>query len=64
LRAKRSNPEQQEELDCFAMTTDEGTHNTKIFFIIFVDAMFTILFERPFTNSFDAARENPGAACV
>ena len=36
----------------------------KFFFIIFIDAMFTILFERPFTNSFDAARENPSAACV
>jgi hypothetical protein len=36
----------------------------KIFFSISVDAMFTISFERPFTNSFDAARETPGAACV
>ena len=46
------------------MTTDEGTHNTKIFFITFIDAMFTILFEPLFTNSFDAARENPGIACM
>jgi hypothetical protein len=36
----------------------------KIFFSIFIDAMFTILFERPFTNTFDAARETPSAACV
>jgi hypothetical protein len=42
---------------------DDGTCK-KIFFIIFIDAMFTILFERPFTNPFDAARKNPGAACV
>jgi len=46
------------------MTVDEGTRTAKNFFIIFIDAMFTILFERPFTNSFDAARENPSAACV
>jgi hypothetical protein len=47
------------------MTEEAGTRGPrKIFFIIFIDAMFTILFERPFTNSFDAARENPSAACV
>jgi hypothetical protein len=45
-----------------AMTMELTTQ--KIFFIIFIDAMFTILFERPFTNPFDAARENPSAACV
>jgi hypothetical protein len=68
LRAKRNNPEQQEELDCFVATllamTEGNSHPRKFFFIIFIDAMFTILFERPFTNPFDAARENPGAACV
>jgi hypothetical protein len=42
---------------------DDGT-GKKIFFIIFIDAMFTILFEPPFTNSFDAARETPSASCV
>jgi hypothetical protein len=40
---------------------DDGT-SKKIFFII--DAMFTILSARPFTKPFDAARENPSAACV
>jgi hypothetical protein len=70
LRAKRSNPERQKELDCFvasAPRNDEGHGNScpqKIFFIIFIDAMFTILFERPFTNSFDAARETPAGPCV
>jgi hypothetical protein len=48
-----------------ATTADTGTRGPqKIFFIIFIDAMFTTLLERPFTNSFDAAREIPGAACV
>jgi hypothetical protein len=46
---------------------DGGQGNSrrkKFSFIIFVDATFTILREPPFTNSFDAARETPGAACV
>jgi hypothetical protein len=42
---------------------DDGT-GKKIFFIIFIDAMFTISLARPFTKPFDADRENPGAACV
>jgi len=43
---------------------DDGTNKQKIFFSIFIDAMFTILFECPFTNSFDTARETPGGPCV
>jgi hypothetical protein len=48
-----------------ATTERTGTHvSQKIFFIIFIDAMFTTLLDRLFTNSFDAARETPGAACM
>ena len=36
---------------------------TKIF-IIFVDAIFTTLFERPFTNVFDVMAQTPARACV
>jgi hypothetical protein len=36
----------------------------KIFFIIFVDAIFTTLFERPFTNVFDVMAQTPAPACV
>jgi hypothetical protein len=36
----------------------------KIFFIIFVDAIFTSLLERLFTNNFDAADADPAIACV
>ena len=35
-----------------------------LFFIIFVDAIFTTLFERLFTNDFDVTHENPAFACV
>ncbi len=34
------------------------------FFIIFVDAIFTTSFERPFTKSFDAANANTASACL
>jgi hypothetical protein len=40
---------------------DDGT---KIFFIIFVDAIFTTLFERPFTNVFDVMAPTPVFAWV
>jgi hypothetical protein len=36
----------------------------KIFFIIFVDAMFTTLFERLFTNSFDGGRKKAANPCL
>jgi hypothetical protein len=36
----------------------------KIFFIIFVDGIFTSLFERLFTNSFDAAGVTLANPCV
>jgi hypothetical protein len=34
------------------------------FFIIFVDAMFTTLFERLFTKLFDVTGANPSGCCV
>ena len=34
------------------------------FFIIFVDAIFTTLFERPFTNAFDVMAKTPALACL
>jgi hypothetical protein len=34
------------------------------FFIIFVDAIFTTLFEHPFTNVFDVMAQTPASACV
>jgi hypothetical protein len=40
---------------------DDGTET---FFIIFVDAIFTTLFERPFTNVFDVMAQTPASACV
>jgi hypothetical protein len=36
----------------------------KTFFIHFVDAIFTTLFERPFTNAFDVMAQTIGFACV
>jgi len=36
----------------------------KILFIIFVDAIFTTLFGRLFTNSFDGGRKKPANPCV
>jgi hypothetical protein len=34
------------------------------FFIIFVDAIFTILFERPFTNVFDVNAQSATNTCL
>jgi hypothetical protein len=42
----------------------ESEGQSKTFFIIFVDAIFTTLFERPFTNVFDVMAQTPAAACV
>jgi len=36
----------------------------KNFFIIFVDAIFTTLFERLFTNVFDVIEASPANTCV
>jgi hypothetical protein len=36
----------------------------KILFIIFVDALFTTLFEPLFTNVFDAATQTAAHSCV
>jgi hypothetical protein len=36
----------------------------KNLFIIFVDAIFTTLFERPFTNAFEVMAQTPAPACV
>jgi hypothetical protein len=36
----------------------------KIFFIIFVDAIFTILFERLFTNVFDVTAQPVASPCL
>jgi hypothetical protein len=36
----------------------------KIFFIIFVDRIFTTLFEPPFTNAFDAAAPIAAISCL
>jgi hypothetical protein len=36
----------------------------KTFFIHFVDAIFTTLFERPFTNVFDVMAQTPAPACL
>jgi hypothetical protein len=36
----------------------------KTFFMHFVDAIFTTLFERPFTNAFDVMAQTAGFACV
>jgi hypothetical protein len=38
--------------------------STKTFFIIFVDAIFTTSFERPFTNVFDVKAQTAAPACV
>jgi len=37
---------------------------SKNFFIIFVDAIFTNLFERLFTKVFDVTRANPWISCL
>jgi hypothetical protein len=44
--------------------TMEPDAASKTFFIIFVDAIFTTLFERPFTNVFDVMAQTPPPACL
>jgi len=39
-------------------------HAAKNFFIIFVDAIFTILFERLFTNVFDVIAQTTANHCL
>jgi len=54
-------------LDChsgFAPRAPRNDVDRKTFFINFVDAIFTTLFERPFTNAFDVMAQTPGFACV
>jgi hypothetical protein len=41
-----------------------NTQTAKFSFIIFVDAIFTTLFERRFTNVFDAAAQTTALPCV
>jgi hypothetical protein len=41
-----------------------GDGTAKNLFIIFVDAIFTTLFERPFTNAFEVMAQTPAPACV
>jgi hypothetical protein len=36
----------------------------KIFFIVFVDAIFTTLFQRLFTNTFDVSGAGAANSCV
>jgi hypothetical protein len=42
----------------------KNSHAAKISFIIFVDAIFTTLFERLFTKVFDVIGANPAIAWV
>jgi hypothetical protein len=67
-------------MDCFAalaMTEDDIVIERRVphraamepwprktFFIIFVDAIFTTLFQRLFTNAFDVIRANTAIPCV
>jgi hypothetical protein len=39
-------------------------HFVKNLFTIFVDAIFTTLFERPFTNTFDVIAQTRTIACL
>jgi hypothetical protein len=43
---------------------EPGRHPRKILFIIFVDAIFTTLLLRLFTNTFDVTRANAAIPCV
>jgi hypothetical protein len=45
------------------LRSDPGKHAAKIFFIIFVDAIFTTLFEHPFTNVFDVIAQTIANPC-
>jgi hypothetical protein len=40
------------------------TDTPRILFIIFVDRMFTTLFEWPFTNVFDVIGQSPAISCL
>jgi hypothetical protein len=42
----------------------EKSRSPKIFFIIFVDAIFTTLFERLFTKAFDVTDASSANPCV
>jgi hypothetical protein len=44
--------------------SDAGNKPAKNFFIIFVDAIFTILFERLFTNVFDVIAQTTANPCL
>jgi hypothetical protein len=44
--------------------SDAGAYFAKNLFIIFVDAIFTTLFERPFTNTFDVIAQTRTFACL
>jgi hypothetical protein len=46
------------------MMRGTNPHVAKIFFIIFIDAMFTTLFERPFTKVFDVIAQTATNSCV
>jgi hypothetical protein len=47
------------------VSNHENNHPLPNFlFIIFVDAIFTTLFEQPFTNLFDVNAQNPAFPCV
>jgi hypothetical protein len=46
------------------MLGEENANAPQIFFIIFVDRIFTTLFERLFTNAFDVIGANPQNCCV
>jgi len=41
------------------LRSDPGKHAAKNFFIIFVDAIFTTIFEHPFTNAQTIANPCP-----
>ena len=43
---------------------DKHEHAHEIFFIIFVDGIFTTFIARLFTNTSDAIRANPAMSCV
>jgi hypothetical protein len=46
------------------MMRGSNPHAAKNFFIIFVDVMFTTLFERPFTKVFDVIGQIAANSCV
>jgi hypothetical protein len=48
--------------NCFTPSRDEG--DKPIFFIIFVDRIFTSLFERPFTKVFEVIAQSTTIPCL